>query len=56
VMSELAAVVRCLLGLLNTPMSAPDAAHTRRAVGVALRCGVGARADEPQQQQLVQVC
>lgn len=74
-MSELAAVVRCLLGLLNTPMAASDAAHTRRAgtfcsnycfvflytvvsfgvVGVALRVGVGARADEPQQQQLVQV-
>lgn len=30
-MSELAAVVRCLLGLLNTPMAASDAAHTRRA-------------------------
>lgn len=48
-------VVRCLLGLLNGPTNTADAAHTRRAVTVALRAGVGARADEPLQQQLVVV-
>jgi hypothetical protein len=52
---QLAVVVQCVFGLLQAPIPAADLAHARRAVGIALRYGVGARRDEPLQLQLVNV-
>jgi hypothetical protein len=52
---QLAVVVRCVFGLLQAPIAAADLAHARRAVGIVLRYGVGARRDEPLQLQLVSV-
>jgi hypothetical protein len=52
---QLAVVVRCVFGLLQAPIPAADLAHARRAVGIAIRYGVGARRDEPLQLQLVSV-
>jgi hypothetical protein len=52
---QLAVVVQCVYGLLQAPIPAADLAHARRAVGIALRYGVGARRDEPLQLQLVNV-
>jgi hypothetical protein len=52
---QLAVVVQCVFGLLQAPIPAADLAHARRAVGIAIRYGVGARRDEPLQLQLVSV-